>query len=85
MGASFELFNAIADPGSARVRRHVMERGLEESVRFRNVNYPEVVADLLARGGAVERLPALWDGARLFEGADAAISRLQAHFDVGRE
>ena len=82
--APFELFNAIAEEPSARVRRYVMEHALEGEVRFRNVFYPEVVADLLARGGAVERLPALWDGQRLVEGAEAVLARLATHRDVGR-
>lgn len=80
--APFELFHAVADPSSARVRRYVVEHELEEAVRFRNVTYPEVQADLTARGGA--GTPALWDGGRLFVGADAAIARLAAWRDVGR-
>jgi hypothetical protein len=83
--ARFELFNAIADAGSAKARLYVMEHGLKAEVQFRNVFYPEVVADLVARGGAVERLPALWDGTRLVEGAEAVMARLSAHSDVGRE
>ena len=82
--ARFELFNAIADSGSARARLFVMEHGYKRVVKFRNVFYPEVVADLVARGGAVDRLPALWDGGRLVEGAEAVIARLQAESDVGR-
>ncbi|GMU61898.1 MAG: hypothetical protein AMXMBFR34_36610 [Myxococcaceae bacterium] len=78
----FELFHAIADEGSARVRRYVTEHELLPVLRLRNVTYPEVLADLLARGG--KDVPALWDGARLFLGADAIIARLSAHRDVGR-
>ncbi len=78
----FELFHAIADPGSARVRRHVTDHGLEGYVRFRNVLYPEVQADLAARGGG--ETPLLWDGERFVRGADAIIARLEAHRDVGR-
>jgi hypothetical protein len=51
-------------------------------VRFRNVTYPEVQADLDARGGG--GAPALWDGQQLTRGADAIIARLLAHSDVGR-
>ncbi len=79
---SFELFHAVADASSAKVRRFVVERGLEAHVRFRNVTYPEVQADLSARGGGGP--PALWDGATLTLGADAIIARLLAHADVGR-
>lgn len=82
MGAPFELFHAIADASSARVRRYVLDHGLEGAVRFRNVTYAEVQADLTARGGA--GAPALWDGQRLVTGADAVIARLAAHRDVGR-
>lgn len=79
-----ELFHAIADTGSARVRRWVDEHDLLPVMRYRNVVYPEVLADLVARGGAEQSVPALWDGEQLFVGADAVIARLQAHGDVGR-
>lgn len=78
----FELFHAIADPGSAKVRRYVVDHELGESIRFRNVTYEEVQKDLTARGGT--DAPALWDGERLVTGADAIIARLTAHADVGR-
>lgn len=76
----FELFHAISDASSAKVRRYVTDHELE--VRFRNVAYDEVLADLRARGGT--GAPALWDGERLVTGADAVIARLAAHGDVGR-
>ncbi len=85
MSATLEVFHAIADPGSARVRRYVTEHDLLSTLRYRNVVYPEVLADLTARGGTAESTPALWDGERLFVGADAVIARLVAHGDVGRE
>ena len=70
-----ELFHAVDDGGeSARARQFVVDHGLIERVRFRNVFYPEVQADLKARGGS--RTPALWDGTRLIEGADAVIAFL---------
>lgn len=78
----FELFHAISDAGSARVRKYVVDHELTEVVRFRNVTYEEVQKDLTARGGATA--PALWDGEKLFTGADAIIARLIAHADVGR-
>lgn len=80
--APFELFHSVSDPSSARVRRYVVEHELEPVVRFRNVTYPEVVVDFTARGG--RDTPALWDGERLHQGADAAIARLDAYRDVGR-
>ena len=69
-----ELFHAIPDAESAAVRRHVVAHGLEPSIRFRNVTYPEVVADLRAHGG--ERAPAVWDGSSLHVGEAACIARL---------
>jgi hypothetical protein len=68
----FELFHAISDEGSAKVRRYVVEHEVE--VRFRNVTYDEVMVDLRAHGG--KSAPALWDGERLVSGADAIIERL---------
>lgn len=79
----FELFHAIADEGSAKVRRAVVEWGLESAVRMRNVTYSEVLDDLTARGG--KSAPTLWDGSTLFTGAEAILSRLSAFRDVGRE
>lgn len=78
----FELFHAIADPGSGKVRKYVVDHELEASIRFRNVTYPEVQRDLMAHGGSTA--PALWDGEKLFVGAEAIIARLIAHADVGR-
>ena len=78
----FELFHAIADPGSARVRKYVVDHELAEIIRFRNVTYEEVQRDLTARGGGAA--PALWDGEKLYVGADVIIARLVAHADVGR-
>jgi hypothetical protein len=77
-----ELFHQIADAGSARVRRYVVERELETQVRFRNLTYPEVQADFSARGGTTT--PAVWDGERLYQGAEAAIARLTRELDLGR-
>jgi hypothetical protein len=81
---TLELFHTVAEAASAKVRRWVVEHELVEAVRFRNVVYPEVQADLQARSGGLQT-PALWDGARLFTGAEAVIARLEAHRDVGRE
>jgi hypothetical protein len=70
-----ELFHAVNDEGeSARVRSAIAERNLLDRFRFRNVFYEEVRADLTARGGS--RTPALWDGSRLVEGADAILEIL---------
>ena len=79
--AGFELFHEIADEGSARARRFVVEHDLVETVQFRNVTYDAPAKRLAQLGG---HAPALWDGAKLFVGADAVIARLRAHLDVGR-
>ena len=79
-----ELFHLIADPGSARVRRLIVERELESSVKFRNVAFDEAMAKLKSVGGD-GTVPALWDGTKLFVGADAVIARLLAFLDVGRD
>lgn len=78
----FELFHAIGDASSARVRKYVVDHELTEHVRFRNLTYQEVQVDLTARGGTTA--PALWDGEKLVQGADAIIARLVAFADVGR-
>ncbi len=70
-----ELFHATNDDGSsARARKAVVDLSLTEKVRFRNIFYPEVQADFAARGGT--KLPALWDGATLFQGIDAVLEAL---------
>jgi hypothetical protein len=71
-----ELFHATNDAGSAAARKRVVDRDLLERIRFRNVFYPEVQADLTARGG--EGTPAIWDGARLIEGPEAVLAFLDA-------
>lgn len=72
--ATHELFHEIADPACARLRRLVVEWGLKERVAFRNVSYPEALADLERRGG--RDVPALWDGSRLHVGLEAARGEL---------
>ena len=80
--APFELFHMFTNASSARVCRFIVDHGLEAEVRFRNLSFPEVEEALRAHGGTVP--PALWDGERLVEGAEAIFSRLNAHSDVGR-
>lgn len=69
-----ELFHATNDPASAAARRRVVERRLEERIRFRNIFYPEVQRDFTARGGTT--VPALWDGEKLIEG-EALLAALE--------
>ena len=71
---SLELFHATNDPASAAVRSFVTAAQLESQVRFRNVFYEEVARDLAAHGGS--RTPAVWDGAVLHEGQEAALAVL---------
>ena len=65
------------------MRRFVVEHTLEDRVRFRNVAFPEAESALREHGG--QDTPALWDGKRLAQGAEAAIARLQAVLDIGRD
>jgi hypothetical protein len=69
-----ELFHATNDEGSAAARKRVVDRALVDKIRFRNIFYPEVQADLDARGG--KTTPAIWDGTRLIEGRDAVLAFL---------
>ena len=73
-----ELFHAIAETPSAHARALVVSLQLEPYVRFRNVHYPEVQADLSARGGSLSQLPAVWDGARLISGEAGVEAFLRA-------
>ena len=61
------LYHRLADPESARVRARIVELGLKPRVDFQNVD-TEGAGGFAAHGG--RRVPALWDGARLLEGAD---------------
>ena len=71
-----ELFHATNDEGSAEARKLVVDRNLVGQIRFRNVFYPEVQADLDARGGT--STPAIWDGQKLIQGRDAVLAFLGA-------
>ena len=71
-----ELFHVIAEAASGHARQRVVDLGLDELVRFRNLVYPEVKADFDARGGRAT--PALWDGERLLEGEAAVVAALEA-------
>jgi hypothetical protein len=71
-----ELFHRIAEEGSARVRRRMVELGLVERIRIRNVAYENVREDLLRLGGD-DGTPALWDGVALYRGTDAVLAELE--------
>jgi hypothetical protein len=76
------LYHRLADPGSAAIRAWIVERGLKPRVDFQNVDTEGAEAFAALRGS---RVPALWDGERLHEGADAiraavgAIIRAEGH------
>ncbi len=80
--AIWELFHEIAHSPSARARSYVVDNFLEDCITFRNVFYDEARRDWLSRGGT--SLPALWDGERLYQGAEAVIARLQVLTNIGR-
>lgn len=77
-----ELFHAIADRGSAKVRRYIVDQSLEGLITFRNVAFDEAQAALAAHGPG--DVPALWDGRELHQGAERIITRLSQLVDVGR-
>ena len=68
------LYHRIDDPGSAVVRRRVVELGLKQQVDFQNVDTDGAEAWANVHG---KKLPALWDGARLHEGESAALAALE--------
>ena len=68
------LYHRIDDPGSAIVRRRVVELGLKPKVDFQNVDTDGAEAWAKVRGAT---LPALWDGARLHEGEAAVLAALE--------
>lgn len=68
------LYHRIDDPGSAVVRRRVVELGLKRHVDFQNVDTDGAEAWANVRGRV---LPALWDGKCLHEGEDAALTALE--------
>jgi hypothetical protein len=77
-----ELFYEEGGSGSARVLAFIEENGIAEFVRARDVAIEDARGDWeRLRGSAV---PALWDGERLYEGAEAVLARMMAFLDVGR-
>jgi hypothetical protein len=69
------LYHRIDDPGSALLRRRVVELGLKTRVDFQNVDTDGAEAWAGVRG---KMLPALWDGVRLHEGERAALAALES-------
>jgi hypothetical protein len=61
------LYHRLADPDSAAVRARIVQLGLKPRIDFQNVD-TEAAEAFAAHGG--RRVPALWDGKRLHEGAD---------------
>jgi hypothetical protein len=60
----------------------IEDHAIQEFVRLRDVAREQARGDLERLGGTA--IPALWDGERLHEGAEAAIARLLAFLNVGR-
>lgn len=71
---SVVLYHRIDDPGSAVVRRRVVELGLKPEVDFQNVDTDGAEAWAKVRG---KLLPALWDGVYLHEGEAAVLAALE--------
>jgi hypothetical protein len=69
------LYHRIADPESARIRAWIVDHALKPRIDFQNVD-TEGAAAFAGHGG--RRVPALWDGTRLHEGADAVTLALGA-------
>ena len=68
------LYHRIDDPDSAAVRRRVVELGIKSQVDFQNVDTEGFEAFALHNG---RNVPALWDGARLYEGRAAVLAVLE--------
>jgi len=79
-----ELFHVLVHPGCNRVRVWISDHDLVAVVRFRNLHFPEHLEALTAHGASESDVPCLWDGEKLFKGADACIARLKAELDLGR-
>lgn len=60
------LYHRVPDAESAAIRARIVELGLKPRIDFQNVD-TEAAEAFAAVGG--RRVPALWDGARLHEGA----------------
>jgi hypothetical protein len=60
----------------------LQDQAMEEFIRLRDVALEEARVDLQRRRGIA--VPALWDGERLHQGAEAVIARLEAFLNVGR-
>ncbi|HYX91679.1 MAG TPA: hypothetical protein VE782_08955 [Myxococcaceae bacterium] len=71
-----------SERGSAKVLAFIADHAIQEFVRLRDVARDQARGDLERLGGTA--IPALWDGERLYEGAEAAIARLMAFLNIGR-
>lgn len=72
---SLVLFHRIDDPDSAAVRRRVVELDLKPRIDFQNVDTDGAEA-FAAHGGG--RVPALWDGVRLYVGKIDVLAALES-------
>ena len=76
------IFYQEGDGGSARVLTFIEEHGIQDLVVARDIAFADARAafDRL-RGSST---PALWDGERMHQGAEAVLARLMAFLNVGR-
>ena len=68
------LYHRIDDPGSAAVRRRVVELEIKPQIDFQNVDTEG--AEAFAQHGG-RTAPALWDGQGLHEGRAAVFAMLE--------
>lgn len=71
-----ELFHEIVGEDNTRVRREIVALDLKARIDFRNVHFESHRDRFAALGGS--RTPALWDGERLHQGAEAVLRALRA-------
>lgn len=76
---SVVLYHRIGDPDSAAVRQRIVELGLKPRVDFQNVDTEG--AEAFAEHGG-RSVPAMWDGAHLFEGRAAVLTVIDRLADV---
>lgn len=69
------LFHLIADGACGRVRRRIVELGLDQPLGFRNVHFESHQTLLKELGGG--DVPAVWDGATLHTGEAASLAALE--------
>ena len=77
-----ELFYRERERGSARVLAFIEEHAIADRVLTRDVAQADAREGWYRLSGSTT--PALWDGERWYEGAEAVLARLVAFLNVGR-